>query len=297
MVPPTSPPTLWVDGRLVPYDHATVHVLSHAVQRGTTVFDVLPVVWIDREPHALGLEAHVVRFGNSMNLMGMDPAHNSDDLSAAVSEVVRANDGCSSIKLTALWAEPSHDAMPATFRPQIVVAPSRPSPSPATISVQTAPNPKMPAEVLPPELKAAAAYTPGIRAMIAAKAAGFDQVILRTQGGELAESVTSSVFVGGSDGLAVPPLGQVLDSVTRRMVLDIAEAEGVPLTVRPVSWDEVTGATEMFWTSSNHPVWPVHRLDDRSIDAPGPHTAVLAAAADELLAGRHDLSARWLTAL
>ena len=95
----------------------------------------------------------------------------------------------------------------------------------------------------------------------------------------------------------VPPLDNVLDGVTRRLVLDIAHHQGIPVEVRAVRWDEVRSADELLLVSTSNVVVPISDLDDVSLSAPGPITESLATIARELLAGDHSLSDKWLTKL
>src|SRR5262249_60417382 len=66
---------IWVNGRLVPWAEASVHVLSQSIQRGSLVFDVMPVYWVKRGPAILGLREHTERFERSMQLGGMTPPY------------------------------------------------------------------------------------------------------------------------------------------------------------------------------------------------------------------------------
>lgn len=156
---------------------------------------------------------------------------------------------------------------------------------------------KITPDVLPPGLKVAAAYTYAIRQKLAARAEGYDEIILRTPGGDLAESVSQSLFVVKDDVLLVPPLDVVLDGITRRMVLDAAHHLGYHSQVRGIPWEEVEAADELFLCATTNPVQSVKELDGRELPSPGPLTTKLAAEAVEVLSGRHPLSARWLAPL
>lgn len=301
MKTPSSAATIWVDGVLIPEADATVHVLSHAVQRGSTVFDVLRVVETPRGVAAFGLRQHVSRFERSMRLMGMTPNASIGELEAAVVETVAANPGSNTVKLVAAWASSPTGTIPESSVPQLSVAaivgqqtlPTEVVP----IRVRTATAPKMPSDVLPPGLKVAAAYTYGIRHTMMARQEGYDEILLRTPGGDLAEGVSQSLFVVADGQLVLPPLDVVLDGITRRAVVDLAHHDGLHTQVRPVSWEEVEAAEELFLCSTTNPVWPLASLDDRLLSDERPVTTQLARAAESLLNGDHQLSQRWLTLL
>ena len=292
---------IWIDGTLLPSEEATVHVFSHGVQRGSTVFDVMKVVHLDVGPSVFGLREHMARFMQSMGLMGMTPSHSLEELERAVAEAVQANPTAEVVKVAAAWVEVPLRSLPVSTVPTIYVAALTPSVTPdseggpATAKLRTAVAPKVPASVLPPSLKVAASYTTGVRERLAAIADGFDDVVFRTVDGDLAEGTTQSLFVISDGGVLLPPLDEVLDGITRRAVVDLVRHAGLVLEVRPIYWDEVTGADELFLCSTLSQVLPVNRLDERELRAPGPISAQLSEAMGQLLAGSHDLSRRWLT--
>lgn len=295
---------IWSDGTIVPFESATVHVLSHGVQRGTSVFDVMRVVDVDDGPMVFGLRPHVARFLRSMELMAMERPYSAGEIEAAIATTVLANPGAGVVKLVASWSEVAPRSMPVSLRPSVFVA-ALPSSVPAVsgehrlapVRLMTASAPKPSADLLPPSLKVAASYTVGVRERLLAMAQGFDDVLFKTESGDLAEGTTQSAFVVRGGRLLVPPLDTVLDGITRRAVLEMAHEMGLNVEVRPVHWDEVMSADELFLCSTNTPVLPVSVLDDRQFAADGPISAQLDRAVSRLLAGTHPLSSRWLTAL
>lgn len=290
---------VWRDGELIPFADATIHVLSHAAHRGSEVFDVLRVVTTEAGPAALGLRPHVARFDRSMQLMGMEPPYDIVTMEEAVRATVLANPGSDVVKLVAAWAEIALSTHPISRRPMIVVTAQSGSPAdvlqPAARLVSS-PMPKMPAEILPPSLKVAAAYTAGVRQQLQVSE-GVDDVIFRTLDGRLGEATTQSLLVVKGDRLIGPSFDRVLDGITRRMLSDLAPALGLAVEVRDVHWDEVEEADELIMTSTNVIVRPVASLDDHTYDAPGPVARGLAAEAEALFAGGHELSSRWLSLL
>ncbi len=294
-------PTIWNDGELIPHRDATIHVLSHAANRGSEVFDVLRVVDVGAGPVAVGLRPHVARFDQSMHLMGMEPDHDVGALERAVAETVVANPGATQVKLIAAWVEIPSASRPLSRRPSVYVAalPSYPPmlgpADPVDVCVST--MPKIPASILPPGLKVAASYTPAIRQQLLADQAGFDDVIFATADGWLAEATTQSVLIVDEGRLLAPPLDAVLDGISRRLVLDVAHAEGIPVGVESIRWEQVHRAEEVFFSSTSAFVRPIARIDDSCYPAPGPVATRLDELLQALVAGEHELSSRWLTPL
>ncbi|MEM8925649.1 MAG: aminotransferase class IV [Actinomycetota bacterium] len=292
--------TVWRDGELIPFADATVHVLSHAAHRGSEVFDVLKVYNTTGQPRALGLREHVARFERSMRLMGMASPYDVAALSEAVRVTVNANPGSVVVKLVAAWPDVVLTTRPASPTPMIVVT-AQPGDEGAALAsplrVTASTMPKMPAEILPPSLKVAASYTAGLRQQMAADEAGFDDVVFRTVEGRLAEGTSMSLLVVKGDRLIGPPLDSVLDGITRRLVCELAADLDLAVEIRDVHWDEVEGADELFFSSTNKIVSPIAALDDHTYEAPGPVAKALGALADRLIADDHPLSGRWMTPL
>lgn len=290
---------VWRDGSMIPFAEATIHVLSHAAHRGSEVFDVLRVVDTPSGPAALGLRQHVTRFDRSMQMMGMETPYDLGSIEQAVSETVLANPGARFVKLVASWAEVAMSTTPVSRRPSIVVAALEAEREQDVLSaparLKTSTMPKLPASVLPPSLKVAAAYTGGLRQQLDAFDQGFDDVIFRTEAGRLAEATTLSLLVVLGDRIIGPPFDSVLDGITRRLLIDLAPSHDLNVQTRDVYWDEVTDADELIMTSTAHLVRPVGALDDQDFDAPGPVASHLAEDVRELINGDHPLSPRWLT--
>ena len=289
---------IWKNGELIPFDHATVHILSHAANRGSEVFDVLRVVPSPEGPAVVGLRPHIARFEQSMELMGMEHRFDIATLEKAVADTVAANPGAGVVKVLAAWTEIPAAAMPESLLPSVFVAAvgeANPSVLDEPIKVMTAPMPKIPASILPPALKVAAGYTPGVRQKIMAMGSGYDDVVFRTTEGKLAEATTQSLLVVKGDRLVAPSLDTVLDGITRRLVIDAAMSADIPVEICDVDWSVVETADELFMSSTNHFVQPLCALDDRALSAPGPVAVRLGEVLDATVQGRHELAAKWLT--
>jgi branched-chain amino acid aminotransferase len=296
---------VWIDGALEPADQATVPLLAQSVQRGTLVFDVYAVTHLAGRPHGVGGRAHTERFLRSAGLFGYRVDQSVDDLLRIAGEVATANPGCDSLRLNMLWGEPSLDLLPVGDRPVLAVAayayadvhgPLR-SPGPARLQVPGLR--KVPDDVLPVQVKVSASYAHASLAKAAARAAGFHDVLFVDGAGHLTESGSMSWFLVVGDRLLVPPLEDVLDGITRRIVIDLAADEGFDVAVEPIPEAAVAEATESFLASTSRNVWPVGQIGERTLPAPvpGPMTARLASRLECLVAGDDPLAGRWLDPL
>lgn len=286
----------WVDGRLAPISAASVPVLSNAIFRGTTVFDVISIVPTRRGPAAVGLREHLERFMNSMLSMYMTPSVSVEDLAEAIREVVAANPGCGIVRTVACW-DGAPALVPADRTPRVVVTaePSGPAARPS-IALQSAVA-KIDPVVMPTQIKVAAMYAAGIRAQIAAQNDGFDAIVSRSGEGLLTEGVSSSVVLVADGRLVAPPLAEVLDSITRALVLDAASGVSIQAEIRSVPWDEVRLAQAAFMSSTTAPILPIRRIDDTIYQVDHPIVAALQDVVASVLADDHHLSQRWLSPL
>ena len=100
---------IWLDGALVPWESATVHVMSQSIQRGSLVFDVMACYGPPGDVRILGMREHVDRFLGSAELNGMQLGLGHDDLIAAIAEGVRANPGCEIVKISGYYSGVSLD--------------------------------------------------------------------------------------------------------------------------------------------------------------------------------------------
>jgi branched-chain amino acid aminotransferase len=299
---------IWRNGKLVPWGDVTVHVLSQSIQRGTLVFDVMPVYWLRRGPAILGLDEHLERFEQSAELSGMTLPASHGDLRAGIAESVRANPGAEIVKISAYYPGLSLDVLPVDPKPEVAIAAfaiadlSKAGRASAAgpAKLQVAESRKMPASVLSPQIKIAAAYTHAAFAKARAKAAGFHDVLFLDDHDNLTESSTQSFFLVCGGALCCAPLDATLAGVTRRLAIALARDEGIPVREEPMPRAQLARAQEAFLTGTTSNVWPVSQIDAHSLPlpVPGPISARLVSRFARLVADEDPVySARWLQAL
>ncbi len=310
--PPNSPPDrqIWVDGELVPWERATVHVLSHSHQRGSLIFDYMSVHETPRGVAVFRLREHVERLLRSAELVGLPLERGVAEIEAAVLETVRANSGAHSVKVSAYFAAVEVDVVPMDTRVSLSIAAYDPyhdviarNPGsfnfPPTLRLWIEKQRRnRRADVMHPQAKVAANYASPMAAKWAARRAGYDEVLLVDEDGCIAEGPTTNVFWVDAEGrLRTPPEEHVLLGVTRRSVLEIAKHDGLDASETPGRPEELLEAAEVFLTGTTAGVWPVTSIDDRAIGkgAPGPVTARLKQRFAEISEGRDPAFEHWLT--
>ena len=301
---------IWVDGRLVPWAEATVHVLSHSHQRGSLIFDFMSVHATGRGPAVFRMRDHVARFLRSAALVGLPLALGAAEIEAAIVATVRANPGASVVKVSAYLASIEVDVVPADERVSLAVAAydsARDVLAPKGIRGPRKPTLRVWIEkelrnrredIVPPQAKVAANYVSPMVAKWRAKRRGYDEILLVDERGCVAEGPTTNVFLVDRQGtLRTPGERHVLLGVTRRSILEIAKHDGIPTFEGDVLPAELFQASEVFLTGTTAVVWPVASVDDRPIGSgePGPLSQRLHARFAEVCAGNDPAFLHWLS--
>jgi branched-chain amino acid aminotransferase len=300
---------IWIDGALVPWQAATVHLLSHSLARGSLVFDYLSVHATPRGAGIFRLPEHVVRFQRSVSIVGLPMRQSYDELVAGAVEVVRANPGATALKIMAYLPSEEVDVVPMDERVAVAMA----AYDPVKDVILRKPNPRRMAPTLrlklertrrrieshlPTHAKAAANYLGPMMAKWQARREGHDEVVMLDEHGHLSEAPTSNVFLVDAEGtLRTPALDAVLPGVTRMSVVEIAKHEGVPVYEGVVEPEELLAAREAFLASTSVGVWPVAAVDGKPLPAPvpGPVSARLKERFDRATSGADPDFAHWLT--
>jgi branched-chain amino acid aminotransferase len=312
MAAPDAPDRrIWIDGSLVPWQDATVHLLSHSLQRGSLVFDYMSVHATERGAAVFRLGDHVRRFLASCELVGLPLSRGEDEIARAIVETVRANPGSTAVKICAYLPSVEVDVVPLDDRVSVAVASydpgldivarktgAKPGYAPTLrIWLEKQRRNRRP-DILSPHAKVAANYTGPMVAKWAAKKRGYDEILLLDEEGYLAEGPTTNFFLVDREGtLHTPPEETVLLGVTRRSVLEIAERDGRKVIEERVRPEALFEAAEAFLTGTSAGVWAIATVDDRPIGAgaPGPVTSELAKRFRDVAAGRDPRFLDWLT--
>lgn len=297
---------LWLDGRLVSPEDASVSVLSHPVQRGAAVFDVGALrAGVNGSRLLFRPVDHIARFLRSASLVGLAVTWDADSLLKATVELARASGSSSAlVRWAAFVPSVEPDVVPRPGARASVAIAILPSDSATGTQEPRAPIRvaiprdvrKAGPEVFPPEAKVGASYLGPMLAKRRAQEQGYDEVILLDRDDRVAEAPTANVFAVRNGELLTPPLGRVLDGITRDSVLAIARAEGLSAREAHISPEELERADEAFLVATSLPVLGIASIDGHPLKggAPGPVTARIR---DLLLAcerGEDARFARWV---
>jgi len=300
---------IWIDGTLVPWADARIHLLSHAAARGSLVFDYLSVHATPRGAAIFRLGEHIERFQRSVAIVGLPMEPGYDALCTGAIAAVAANPGATALKVMAYLPSEEVGVVPMDERVSVAMAAydpvrdvilRKPNPrrSPAAIAVKLERTRRRIEAHLPTHAKAAANYLGPAMAAWQARKEGYDEIVMLDAHDHLAEAPTSNVFVVDAQGtLRTPALDGVLPGITRASVLEVAKHEGIATYDGAVEAAELEHAREAFLSSTSIGVWPIASVDKTPLPTPvpGPISARLKTRFDRITAGEDAAFAHWLT--
>ncbi len=295
---------VWINGRIVPWTEAKVHIMSHSFARGSAVFDVLGIHPGPDGPAAFRLSRHLDRFFRTADLLGMKIGYSREQLREAVAEVVKANGiGRGIIKLMGYYSEEAiiklvmdSDLDIAIFAipetQELILDKADP------IKVCISRWRKLHPATVPVEAKACANYLNGMLSRRDAAERGFDLAIMLTTDGHVAEGAIESVFVVKDGIVKTPPLGNILQSVTRMSILEAAPSVGLDVREEQIMPQELLAADEMFTCHTGIKAVPVRQIEDRVFDVvPGPVTSKISQLMEDICSFRNERFRHWLEPL
>ncbi len=298
---------IWIDGTLVPWAEATIHVLSHAPQRGALVFDYMSVHLTPSGLAVFRMTAHLERFVRSCELLGLPLRLTLAELAEAVRETVRANPGSTSVKISAYIPSIEVELVPQDDHVAVAVAAydfvediiKR---NPGHFHSRTEIRLHIDTERrsrphLSPQAKASAGYGLLLAAKWQARRDGYDEILLIDEDGYLAETPTTNLFLVDTGGtLRTPPSEGVLHGVTRVSILELASTEGIEAVECRLRPEDLMTAAEVFLAATTAGAWPVISVDGRSIGdgVPGPTTLHLRKRLRAIASGEDPDYLHWL---
>jgi len=143
--------------------------------------------------------------------------------------------------------------------------------------------------------KATGQYLNSILAKIEVLNAGYDEAVMLTEQGHVAEGTGENIFVVRNGVLMTPPASDgVLEGITRDIIMHLAESEGIETQERSLSRSDLVIADELFYTGTAAEVVPIREVDDHLIGEPGPVTRLMQARFAAITAGKDEEFAAYM---
>ena len=294
---------IWLDGQIVDWDDAKVHVLTHGLHYGTAVFEGLRCYKTDRGPAIFRLYDHVSRLINSAKIYLMNLRYGPDEIAEAIKSVVKANDlnECY-IRPIAFYGYGEMGVNPLPNQVEVAIAAWRWG---AYLGEDAIKNGvkcmvsswrRIDPLTLPPQAKSSANYANAGLAKIEALKAGYGEAIMLNMNGMVSEGTGENIFRVKRGSLSTPPASAgILRGITRDTVIQLAADLGVECRRVEISREELYTADELFLTGTAAELTPIREVDGRKIgDDSYPITRRLQTAYADIVRGRNKKYEQWL---
>jgi len=272
---------IWMDGRLVDFADAHVHVLNHTLHYGVGVFEGIRAYATSRGPAVFRLKEHVERLITSAKFYHMAIPYSAAEIGRAVLETQAANEILPSyIRPLVYRGEPALGVKNLKGKVSLAIAaiPAKKylgDGSEAGVRAKISPFRKPPSEAIPSFAKAAGNYINSYLAGADATKDGYEEAILLDARGYVAEGTGENIFLVRKGTVYTPGLeSDILLGITRDSVLRIASDLGYPVVQKQLSVNELLSADEAFFTGTYAEIAPIQEVGHYSIGekAPGPIT-------------------------
>ncbi|MBI4824376.1 MAG: branched-chain amino acid transaminase [Nitrospirae bacterium] len=295
---------IWMDGKLIPWDDAKVHILTHTLHYGLGVFEGIRCYETSRGPAVFRLDEHIRRLIKSAHIFLLDVPYSEEEIKEAVVKTIRAN------KLKECYIRPlvyiGYGAMGLY-----------PKGNPINLSisvwpwgtylgeegikrgirVKTSSFIKSHVNANMSRAKVCGYYVSSQLAKNEAVSMGFDEALLLDADGYVSEGPGENIFILRQNCLKTTPLTTILEGITRESIMTIAKDEGLTVREERFTRDEVYISDEAFFTGTAAELTPIRELDGRQIGTgmPGKVTKRLQKIFFDTVKGKNRKYKHWLT--
>jgi len=293
---------IWMDGELVDWDDAKIHILTHTLHYGSGVFEGVRAYATKDGPAVFRLTDHIVRLFNSAKIFFIDVPYTVEDLVEASKETVRVNglDACYVRPLVYLgYGEMGLNPLPCPVHVSIAVWPwgtylgdeGIKNGVRCKISSWQRHDPN----AMPPAAKGTGMYINSSMAKVEALKAGYDEAILLSPQGYVSECTGENIFIVRNGRIITPPSSAgALEGITQNSVMTIARDLGIECEVGNILRSDLYTAEEAFLSGTAAEVVPIRSVDDREIGDPGPITRKIQETYFATVVGEVDRYKDWL---
>nr|CRH05257.1 Branched-chain-amino-acid aminotransferase [Candidatus Magnetococcus massalia] len=297
---------IWMDGEMVEWRDAKIHVLTHSLHYGLGVFEGIRCYEADQGPAIFRLKEHIDRLFKSAHILGMPVEQDREEIAQVCKDVVKANNLNSGyIRPLFYYGAESMGINPAPCRVHGVVASWSwgaylgEEGMEKGIRIKTSSFTRHHPNITMTRAKATGNYPNSILAKSEALRCGYDEALLLDTEGYVAEGSGENIFLIEGNTLITPPLDSALDGITRDTAMTIAREMGLDVQEHRFPRDAVLIADEAFFTGTAAEVTPIRELDDRQIGkgTAGPVTKEIQKRFFDIVHGRDKNHLDWLDPL
>jgi branched-chain amino acid aminotransferase len=299
-VEPTA--KIWMNGELVDWDKAQIHVLTHSLHYGMGVFEGIRAYETSNGPGVFRLTDHMNRLHNSARIMLMDMPYDVETLVEATKDVVRAS-GLPSCYIRPIaylgYGEMGLNPLPCKVDVAIACWPwgayLGDDALTKGVRMKISSWTRHDHNTMPPAAKTTGNYVNSSLAKVEALKAGYDEAIMLNPQGMVSECTGENIFVSRNGKVITPPLSAgALEGITQYSVMTIARDLGVEVVLGELTRSDLYVADEIFVCGTAAEVSAVNSVDDRPVRCPGPITTAIADEYARAVRGKVDRYKDWV---
>jgi branched-chain amino acid aminotransferase len=301
-MPITPTEKIWINGDLVPWADANIHILTHSLHYGMGVFEGIRAYDTDDGPGIFRLTDHMARMHNSARIMGMDLPYTVEELVDAAKLVVRVN-GLPSCYVRPIayygYGEMGLNTLPCSVDVAIACWPwgayLGDDALTKGVRMKISSWVRHGHNTMPPAAKTTGNYVNSSLAKVESLKAGYDEAIILSPQGLVSECTGENIFCARGGKLISPPItAGALEGITQSTVIAIAADLGFEVQIGDLTRSDLYIAEEMFVCGTAAEVSSVRSVDDREIPCPGPMTLAIGEEYHRTVTGKVDRYKDWV---
>jgi branched-chain amino acid aminotransferase len=293
---------IWMNGELIDWADAKIHVGSHGLHYGSGVFEGIRAYETPKGSAVFRLTEHLQRLHNSARLLHMALPYTVEELRAASMELIGANGVAECYLRPIAFFGYGELGVAATGNPVDVAILSWPWGTylgaeglEKGIRVKISSWARVGSNMIPHVAKATGIYLNSMLAVMEANRAGYEEAILLTSDGFIADGSGENVFLVKDGTIYTPDLSaSILPGITRDTIIQIAQDLGYTVVEKQLIRTDLYLADEAFMTGTAAEVTPLREVDDHPIGAPGPVTLAIQKAYLDTVRGKSERWSHWL---
>ncbi|MFH0838445.1 MAG: branched-chain amino acid transaminase [Patescibacteria group bacterium] len=288
---------VWMDGKFVEWQKATIHLITHTFHYGTGSFEGVRFYDTSNGTAIFRLPEHIKRLFYSSDAIGIKIPFTQKQVCEAAAELIRKNKIKSGYIRPMAWYGEEYmglDPVSAPVRIAIACWPWGAYLPQESVRIMTSSFIRIHPKSTRSDAKISGHYANSVQAVIEARKAGYDEALFLDFEGNVAEASGENIFMVKNGVLITPALGSILNGITRDSVLTLAKELGYKVAEKKFKLAELCKADEVFLTGTAAEIVPVREVDKQVIAhwKKRPVTRALSKAFGEAVAGRKP---KWLT--
>jgi branched-chain amino acid aminotransferase len=301
-MPITPTEKIWMNGELIPWDEARIHVLTHTLHYGMGVFEGIRAYETAQGPGVFRLTDHIERLDRSARILGMELPYSVDEIVAATKQTVAAT-GLPSCYIRPIayygYGEMGLNTLPCSIDVAIACWPwgayLGDDALTTGVRMKISSWQRHDHNIMPPAAKTTGNYVNSSLAKVEALKAGYEEAIILNRAGMVSECTGENIFVARGGRIITPPLSAgALEGITQDTVMAIARDLGFEIVFGELSRSDLYVADEIFVCGTAAEVSSVRSVDDRDVPCPGPMTLAIGEEYGRVVRGEVDRYKEWV---